>query len=179
MKTSAAALLITNASYKEGFLEVAYRFENKTDHDVWLCTKTDWKGIAFESVVFKQDKELLLKIKSFLVPKDVFLEEPIFARYQKIASGKAMDFNIKIELPVYSRSPLKSDKDNLFKANDIDSLKLELGYFDQKLEENSECCSKTKVSDELLINCFWAEKNNEKIIFAEIKMKNTKMEGFK
>jgi len=171
MKTGDAALLVTDTFYKNGFLEVAYRFENKTKHDVWLCTNTDWKKLVFESVILKVEKKALLKIRSFVVPKDVFLEEPIFATYHRVLPGKSADFKIKVEVPIYDQSPLKSNKNNVLKLNDTDVIKLELGYFDQDLSSNSECCSKTKTSDELLVSCFWAETNGEKTISVEVKNK--------
>lgn len=172
-KTSKAhdlTLHVQKTSYKDKIIEIEYEVQNTSSHNIWVCTSNNRNEYPnFESHVLKNEKKIVIQIKSFAVPPDVYLEEPIFAKYQRLLPGKSKRLKLNIELPVYDYSPLKLNKANFLNLEQLLLIKIEIGYFDKDLDKDTECCLKTSSVEELLVNCFWAEKNKEKSVSIEIK----------
>jgi hypothetical protein len=158
---------------KNKALEVEYMVRNMTANDIWICESTDWKScLNFQSTVIREDKTIIIKIKSVVVPSNVFLEEPIFARYRKIPPGESLKFTLNMKFPIYDYSPLKSNKKTSINLDDTSLIRLEIGFFKRNLEQINDCCLKTPKADELLVNCFWAAQNSEE--FGSLEIKNSK-----
>jgi hypothetical protein len=167
-RPGAILLQIRSVTNIANHIEIHYWVENKTRNPIWVCEKLDWKNDTYEAILYKYERKAVIRIKSFIVPNEILLEEPIYAKYVRLLPSKSSEFKVEVARPILNRSPLKHDKMDNSKLDDIERILLEVGYFDRDLGDNSECCLKTNSPDEVLVNCFWAEKNSEKTLSVEI-----------
>ena len=86
--------------------EFEYKIKNKYAHDIWICDDIDVynNNIRVETKI--GEKALRIQAKTFIVPKDVLLEEAIYSKYIRLIPNKTYKGQISLKLPVVNRSPL-------------------------------------------------------------------------
>lgn len=156
--------LLSDIALKKNTMELAYRIENLADSDIWVCTDNNFKSSypTFESLIAEDAGRLTLKVKNFMVPKNMYLEEPIFAKFKKIRPKDIVNLRLKLEFPVREYSPISTDKTKKMAFRHLRSIEMAIGYYEIDLEKMKSCCMKTSRDDELLVSCFWAENNLER-----------------
>ena len=167
------SLTINNLELNENNLQFDFVLTNNTGKSIWFCRDIDDKSTIDYEV--KTDKKgIVFRFANVTVPPNIFLEEPIWAKYSKLKSKKKFKGSIKVRVPVHELSHFeKKSNKGLQTVNHADTLSLEIGVYNKKLEEKKkECCRDDSNSQNAFVNCFWAEKNKEQIIKTQIKNQN-------
>jgi hypothetical protein len=170
VSTNTPSVMVSKVSYLGSSIDIEYNMQNRTMREIWVCINNNRDTYPnFESTILKEEGIVIIKVKSFVVPEHIFLEEPIFAKYRRLVPGESRVFHLKLGLPLYGCSPLESKKPPSLNFNQLKLIALQIGYFDRDLLGEKQCCLKATDPSELLVNCFWAEKNNEKTVSIDIK----------
>ncbi|MBI1811919.1 MAG: hypothetical protein HYR78_08350 [Nitrospirae bacterium] len=168
------SLVINNLKLKENNLQLDFILTNNTEKPIWFCKDIDDKS-SIEYEVKITEKEVSFRFASVIVPKDVLLEEPIWAKYSKLEPGSKFRGSINVNVPLTESVPFKkkTTSDAFQVISFAETLKLEMGVYKADLEaRKNECCRDDSNSQVSFVNCFWAEKNKEQIIRQQIENQN-------
>lgn len=164
------SLTIDNLRLEKDNLQFDFVLRNNTDTPIWFCKDIDDKSsIDYEIKIDK--KEISFKFISVTVPPNIFLEEPIWARYSKLESRSKFKGSIKVKVPISELTYFKKKtSESLQSLSYADTLNLEVGVYRVNLgEQKKVCCRDDSNSEDAFVNCFWAERNKEQIIKTQLK----------
>ena len=175
-KAEEVTVTINNLRLDEKKLQFDFILENNTDNTIWFCKDIDDKSeIDYEIKVDEKKKRIMIRFVSFIVPQNILLEEPIWAKYSKLHPKKSFRRNIKVEVPISEISPIrKKESSEVKQIMYANTLILEIGIYKLNLEDyKTQCCRDDSNSQNAFVNCFWAEKNKEQTIRTQ--MENQKI----
>jgi len=163
------SLTIDSIRLDENNLQFDFTLTNNTENPIWFCRDIDDKSTK-DYEIKTDKKEIAFRFVSVTVPPNIFLEEPIWAKYSKLESKKNFKGSIKVKVPLHELSYFEEkSKESLQTVSYADILNLEIGIYKINLEEyKNVCCRDDSNSQNAFINCFWAEKNKEQIIETHI-----------
>lgn len=150
--------------------EFEYKIKNKYAHDIWICDDIDVynNNIRVETKI--EEKALRIKSKSFVVPKDILLEEAIYSKYIRLTPNNTYEGQISLKLPVVNMSPINLNARDEIRNKITKILKdviFEVGFYKEDLSKKG--LTKKNNPNVAYVNCFWAEKNREDSLSVEIK----------
>lgn len=160
---------VEKVSWQKGQVSINFSVMNSGPGDAWVCIGNGASNDSYyQSLVSREQKQISILLKSFRVPKDVFLEEPIYGRYRRIRAGESMKSELTLSFPVFAVSPLKRETLDHLDMNEVASVHIEIGCYRRELEKDSDCCRSTRMADELLVSCFWAEEHPEEVLSLDV-----------
>ena len=130
---SMVTLALTKFEVNEASLDVHLRFENHSDHDVWvLHSLITGHHLPLEVFLSKNGQTLLIR-RRLDVPSKWNFESPKRGRYDLLRSGESWTDRQSIPLPVVPIFEFaQSDASKIFTGN-VRNVRLEMGYYDQDL----------------------------------------------
>jgi len=169
-------LTITNFRLDSNNLQFEFYLKNNAKSGIWVCEDMDDKSkINYEVKIDENRKAIKIRFASFQVPKNLLLEEPIWARFRNIPPQMTSKGEVKLKVPVSDVNPVNVDPlkhKDLFKGTKLayaTTLILEIGIYKTNLEKHKmSCCRDDSDSQNAFVNVFWAAKNREQVIKKEI-----------
>lgn len=111
-------------------LGVTYTIRNRSDHDVWVCSKIS--SVPYE-VFLTYDKQTLLIRKRLDVPSDaIWHRPPAPATYERLSPGADQSESLTVDLPATPRFVYAGQQKDVV-TQTVRHLALEIGYYDEDL----------------------------------------------
>lgn len=166
-------LTIDNVIVNEKSLQFDFYLTNNTREPIWFCKDMDDRSDIDYQIDIHTNK-VMFKYLSVTVPQNIFLEEPIWAKYVKLHPKNIYKGQIKFKLPISNLDPLEEKHTTSdVQISYADTLILEIGYYAKSLEmQKNDCCRDDSNLRNSFVSSFWAEKNHEAIARAQIKYHN-------
>jgi len=161
-------LRIDNIEQDQQQLTITSAIENNSGSAVWVCESMD-STIPLQCEVGIDDASKLARVTqaSFKIPADVFLEEPVWAKYVKLEKEGIFTGKTNLVLPLREADPIDPDRgsSDALKSITVEKLVFEIGIVTEDLSRLKGTACRGNSSDEVAyVSCFWIEENPEQII---------------
>ncbi len=162
---------IAKASVEGNNLKIKYSISHKSSKDIWVCQDVEAYDLYDLPVTLDITKDtLIVGLKRWKVPDGYYFEEWPVTKYKRLKSGKVIDGEIIIQLPVSDSSPISNREKVISQEQGVlKKVVFELGFYLEDLSKIKSNYGKFDPNtDTVYVDYFWKKVNKEQVITTTI-----------